>query len=249
MTMDAPDPWRNEDDTGGRRAGAREWLWIAGVVAGLIALFFFLWSRFPGALDGQWEISRFVYLLLLIAAVGAGVIWRSAFRMGEALRHAAIWIGIAFVLVAGYGFRDELSLVKDRVVGELLPQRAVVRGGEIAITRSRNGHFLLDAEVDGQTVRFMVDTGASSVTLGMDDARRLGFRTNDLAFNAPTQTANGTAYGAPVRLDEIRVGTITMYDVPAMVNGGEMAGSLLGLSFLDRLRSYEVRGDRLILRP
>ena len=156
---------------------------------------------------------------------------------------------IGVVLVVGYSFRHEFSGVRDRVVGEILPHQGMEdASGAITFRRGRDRHFHVDAMVDGVKVRFLVDTGATSVVLTPDDARRLGFDPARLSFTRVYSTANGTVRGAPVRLGEIRVGSISVRNVGASVNGVDMNQSLLGMSFLDRLAGYDVRRDTLTFR-
>lgn len=233
----------------GARPGPIGWIWIVAVAAGVVALIGYLWSAHPGAIDPDGDAPRLVYLMLLLAALGAGFLFRSAIRLRETLKHAAIWVVVALALLVGYSFRDTLTAVKDRVAGELFPQSGEMRGGEIVYRRASDGHFHIDAAVNGATVRFMVDTGATSIVLTKADARRIGFDPGRLRYTSVSSTANGIVYGAPVRLDTLRIGPVSLRDVPATVNDGEMFGSLLGLQFLDRLSGYEVRGDQLILRP
>jgi aspartyl protease family protein len=102
--------------------------------------------------------------------------------------------------------------------------------------------------VNGVPINFMVDTGASHVVLTIPDARRIGFTANDLEFTQEFQSANGTVRAAPVKLRELRIGQFSLYGLEASVNGGPLPISLLGMSFLQRLRSYEVADGRLILR-
>jgi aspartyl protease family protein len=98
-------------------------------------------------------------------------------------------------------------------------------------------------------VRFLIDTGASGVVLTPGDARRLGFDPRRLRYTRIAETANGTVRSAPIRLDFIAVGQIRMLDFPASVNEADMTDSLLGMSFLSRLRSFEVRDGLFIMRP
>ena len=93
----------------------------------------------------------------------------------------------------------------------------------------------------------LVDTGASAVVLSPDDARKIGLDLNRLVFSQRVRTANGEANAAPIRLREIRVRSITVRDVPAMVNRAPMDASLLGLTFLNRLGGYAVRDNVLTL--
>lgn len=110
-----------------------------------------------------------------------------------------------------------------------------------------NGHFMVEASVNGQPILFMVDSGASDVTLTARDAERLGFDRAQLKFDRIYQTANGTVKGAPVRLKRVEIGPIVLDDVRASVNDGAMGTSLLGMSFLSRLAAWRVEGDRLTL--
>jgi clan AA aspartic protease (TIGR02281 family) len=117
---------------------------------------------------------------------------------------------------------------------------------EQVIDAGPHGHFLVEAVVNGVPIDFMVDTGASHVVLSLQDARKLGF--TQLQFTEEFQSANGTVRAAPVELRELRIGQLSLFDLEASVNGGPLPISLLGMSFLQRLSSYEVARGRLILR-
>ncbi len=118
--------------------------------------------------------------------------------------------------------------------------------GEIEIRSAANGHFYLDAEIDGRDIAVMVDTGASIVALRESDAKRAGIRVHRDDFNLPLSTANGTTYGAAVTLRSVAVDNIEIRNVRAVVVPDEQLFiSLLGTSFLNRLRRFEVSGDTL----
>jgi aspartyl protease family protein len=119
---------------------------------------------------------------------------------------------------------------------------------ELMIPADRSGHFVLQATVGPGLVTFMVDTGATSVALSRADAESVGLVGSRLNFTQTVQTANGIARVAPVTLDSITVGQLTLRDVRAVVVDQPMAMSLLGMSFLSRLNGYEVRDRRLVLR-
>jgi aspartyl protease family protein len=123
-------------------------------------------------------------------------------------------------------------------------------GGDLeqVVRAGPNGHFLVEAVVNGVPIDFMIDTGASHIMLALQDARKLGFSAGNLEFSQEFESANGTVRAAPVELRELRVGQLQLYDVEASVNGGPLPISLLGMSFLQELSSYEVAGGRLILR-
>lgn len=121
--------------------------------------------------------------------------------------------------------------------------------GMAKLELSSDGHYRSNASINGRSIPVMVDTGASTVALSFEDARRAGIRTSDLSFEIPVNTANGIVKAAPVMIRRLTVGGITVDDVRAMVlPKGALSGSLLGMSFLSRLNSYEVRQNTLILR-
>jgi aspartyl protease family protein len=119
---------------------------------------------------------------------------------------------------------------------------------EIEIQSSPDGHFYVDAVVNGESIRFLVDTGATNVALTRADAQKIGLNIADLRFTRRVRTANGITRSAPIVLDEIRIGLLSVRNVRGGVNQGEMRTSLLGMTFLKQLRGYEVEGDRLLLR-
>lgn len=127
-------------------------------------------------------------------------------------------------------------------------EEAEDRYGELQIEPGQHGQFILEAEVNGESIDFLVDTGASLVVLGSETAERLGFDLDSLEYSGTAQTANGTAPIARIILDEIVIGDLTVRSVEAAVIEKPMPTSLLGMSFLTRLDGYEVRDSRLVLR-
>lgn len=191
--------------------------------------------------DDPHDQARFFFLALLGIAIAAGLVHRYRGRLGTALQHLAIWGLILAGLVLAYGFKDQLA-------SQLFPDMAQPVGGEtVALRRADDGHFYARAEVNGRAIRFLVDTGASSVVLTRTDAARAGLDVDSLNYTVPASTANGTVMGAPVRLDRVALGGHAVHDVRALVNSGEMRTSLLGMSYLDRFRRLSVEGDRLLL--
>jgi aspartyl protease family protein len=110
----------------------------------------------------------------------------------------------------------------------------------------RRGHFSLTATVNGAPIRVVVDTGASLVALTLDDARAAGIGRSELVFNQLTQTANGRVRFAPVMLREVRIEQLSIENVPAAVIEN-LDQSLLGMSFLKRLKSFEMREGTLTI--
>lgn len=120
---------------------------------------------------------------------------------------------------------------------------------DVVLRRAPDGHFWAEAEVNGRPVRFLIDTGASHVTLSPADAERVGLRPLRDDFTLSVATANGSVPVAPVTLDSLDLGPLHVSGVAAVVHGAALPQSLLGMSFLNRLGGFAVEGDRLILRP
>ena len=117
-------------------------------------------------------------------------------RPGAALRQGAAWLILGLLLVIGYSYRDMFRDLGARLSGELVPQQGAARGDEaISFQSSDDGHFHVEALVDGTRIVFMVDTGASDVVLSPADAR-LGFDPDSLAFTRIYETAERVG-GAP----------------------------------------------------
>jgi aspartyl protease family protein len=158
--------------------------------------------------------------------------------------------GVLIALLVTYASRAELQTVLDRAIGDIAVGRTVVTPeGEVVAARRMDGSFLVRAEVNGHEARFIFDTGASTVVLRAENAAALGFNPETLNYSVPVSTANGAALAAPVVIESLTVGSITERNVRALIaRSGVLHANLLGMSFLERLGSYEVRGNRLILR-
>ena len=166
------------------------------------------------------------------------------------LRHAAVWLALAAVLAIGYSYRFELTDLVDRLGGEIIPYAAVTtEDGAVRVRARPDGHFYIDSRVNGQDIRFLVDTGASVVALSPADADRIGYDRSRLNFSRRLHTAGGVVRGAPVLIRTLELGDIRLTNVRAIVNEQAMPHSLLGISALDRLGGYEVRDGTLTLRP
>ena len=164
-------------------------------------------------------------------------------------------MAIALVLAGVYTYRVELGAAGDRVVEQLQPGsvQTISQGaggrGTIVKIKKIEGHFIATAKVNGRTVHMIVDTGASTVVLRSEDARRAGIQLNALNYTVPVETANGRAFAARVRLDKVSLGELTLDRVDALVTKpGALHQSLLGMSFLSRLQSYEFSGNQLVMR-
>jgi aspartyl protease family protein len=208
-----------------------------------------------GGLDIN-EVAAVVVGVAMLFFVASSLRGSYRGRLTDGVRDSVAWVALGLVLVCGYSFRDELRSVAYRVVGELAPPGSVMRAEiqqdterAVRIRRRPDGHFMARASINGASLPMLVDTGASTVVLRQADAQKLGIDTERLKYTVPVQTANGTSYAAQVRLKSFSVGSITFTDVEALISKpGALRDSLLGMSFLNRLRSYEFSGDFLTMR-
>ena len=163
-------------------------------------------------------------------------------------------VACAVLILGGYAVR----YIDRTVSGNAAPRAAAVQvdeprqpvssGRSLTLDAGRDGHFQVDARIDGRHLDFIVDTGASLVILRESDAARAGIRPMRSDYTATVSTANGKIKAAPAKLERIEVGGITVFDVPALVLPDEALGvNLLGVSFLSRLKRYEVANGRMVL--
>ena len=204
---------------------------------------------------GTSEFAMLTAGIAMLIFIGVPLIGRYQGRLPTAIRDFLVWAAFGLVLVTSYSFRSELSLIAERVTGELSPAGTSIAvetaDGEqaVRIRRHSDGHFLANTTVDGETISMIVDTGASTIVLRPADAERVGIDTSGLSYSIPVNTANGSTFAARVRLKSVAVGPVVVSDVEALVaRPGALHESLLGMSFLSRLRSYEFSGDFLTLR-
>ncbi|WP_342359262.1 retropepsin-like aspartic protease family protein [Terrarubrum flagellatum] len=122
--------------------------------------------------------------------------------------------------------------------------------GAVSLPPGPGGHYHANVEIDGRRLPMLVDTGASVVALTLDDARSIGVDPSPSDYTIPLATANGMAKGARVMLREVRIENISARDVAAVVLPRGVTGrSLLGMSFLSKLRGFEVVDGKMLLKP
>ena len=184
---------------------------------------------------------------LVLLAMAALILLRQ--RFPRALESVVVWALLVMLLALGYTYRFELREVGDRVLAEFVPGHAATRGRMVEVARGSGGSFGLVMQVNGARVPMVLDTGASAVVLTQEAARTAGLPLELLNYSVNVETANGRARAAPVTLDRIGIGGIAERSVAALIaQPGQLRTSLLGMSFLNRLERWEVRGDRLLMQ-
>jgi aspartyl protease family protein len=224
------------------------WLLLLGLGLALIVLIVRHDDGTIAGLDSHQFASLTFYAALLVF-FGSFVVAMFRHRFREALEAALFWVVIALFLAAGYSYRAELGEIGNRMLSELVPGRPAVRGLMVEIARGRGGEFRVSTQVNGAHIPMVLDTGASAVVLTQDAAKAAGLPLELLAYSVAIDTANGRTHAAAVTLDRLAIGSIVERRVPALIaQPGQLKTNLLGMTFLNRLASWEVRGDRLVLR-
>jgi aspartyl protease family protein len=223
------------------------WLLLIGV---LIAILLIIAQHGEGHI-GPLSIDDFgslSYKLLILVFLASAALTLFRERFTQALTAALLWVVVGLVLVIGYSYRYELHGVADRVVAELVPGHVVSHGRTVEVARTSSGDFDISAHINGVRVPMVLDTGASSVVLTQQDARAVGLPLEVLNYTVSIDTANGRTRAAQVTLDRLAIGGLEERSVEALiVQPGQLRTSLLGMSFLNRLQSWQVSGDRLVM--
>jgi aspartyl protease family protein len=225
----------------------RRLLWVV-LGAVLIALVVIIARRGEDAGLSELNLGSLAQKIVVLVVAGAVALMLFRERFAQALTAALFWVVLALVLVVGYSYRFELHDVADRVMTELAPGHATTQGRTVQVARAANGDFAVTAQINGARVSMVLDTGASSVVLTREDAKAAGLPLEVLNYSVSIDTANGRTQAAPVTLDRVGIGGLVEHSIAALVaQPGQLKTSLLGMSFLNRLQSWEVRGDRLSL--
>lgn len=206
------------------------------------------------------DYAIFVAQIAIATVLGASVVMMVRHYLPPTVQAALFWSLVGIGLATTYDHRaqlaeagrralSDLSELGERLLADLIPGPAHI-GRSVEIPRGRGGDFHVHAKVNDAPVSMVLDTGASAVVLTPDDARAAGLPLDMLHYTVEIETANGPARAAEVRLTQVSVGSITEREVPALIaQPGQLKESLLGMSFLNRLESYEMRGDKLLMRP
>jgi aspartyl protease family protein len=182
--------------------------------------------------------AQATYLILLGLLLSAGMWTRSRKNLSQTAQHAAIWILIFIAAIGAFGVWGDI----ERHLGSQSTE-----GNRITVPISRDGHYYLRLAVNDVAIDFVVDTGATDLVLNQQDAKRIGIDVSGLLFYGRAATANGVVETANITLDTIQIGDVVDHDVRAVVSGGELFGSLLGMGYLQRWGRIEIANEVLTL--
>ncbi len=211
----------------------------------------FVISIDAGSLVGltQEQTGQIIPLLLILILVAGGAFSRRI-KLSQMITSILLWAGIFAIVIIGYSYRNEITSLTNRVMGEFAPQSANISndGTSVMFTRSITGSFKLNVTVNDVKIKMVFDTGASAVVLSHDDAKSIGIDVDNLRYNIRVQTANGISQASSMSINNIRIGNIERSNIKAFIaKENALETSLLGMSFLQTLSGYSVIGDKLEL--
>lgn len=197
--------------------------------------------------DSYYILKMGAAALLLVFLIFSYV--KNRHNSSSNLAGIALWVSIFSILIVLYAFRFELDFVKNRVMAVLVPSYSWTdKLGQIVVSRHLDGHFYLESKTKtNQKIKFLVDTGASGISLTKQDALKLGFDLKKLKYTQKHSTANGISYSAPVRIEQLTIGKKTFYDIEASISSGGLDISLLGMSLIESFNHFKITKDMLIL--
>lgn len=186
------------------------------------------------------QIASLIYFSLLLVAIGGWVFVKNRSSLGNLAQMAALWGLIFLGAIAAFGLWDDIRR-------STLPRQTVIADRAIELPRAPDGHFYAVMKLNGESVRFMVDTGATQLVLTQADAGRVGLDPENLPYLGRSETANGQIRTAYSTVDVITFGPFRDEGVDVSITRSDLDISLLGMRYLELFDSVEIRQDRLIL--
>ncbi len=195
------------------------------------------------------QAADFVYLMAVMVLVISALMVRKV-PIGQGLRMFAGWVMIFLAAFVAFTLKDDFIALGKRVVEETRGGGSVVvtEGKELRIKQSLDGHFWVDARINGEKIRFLIDSGATTTSLSAATASRAGIEPAK-GFPALVRTANGVVQVQRGRAEEVKVGTIERRNLAVHISEAFGDMNVLGMNFLSSLSGWGVEGKWLVLKP
>jgi aspartyl protease family protein len=191
----------------------------------------------------------------LVMAVGMLMLVGSALfsrriGFGEIVRTALSWVAIFAVFIVGFSYKNEIVDVWNRVTGELTgANNQQIVGNTLIIRLSEDGHYWVNAIVNGENMDFLIDSGATTTAMTLSDAQRADVEISESSFPVIVDTANGAVEAQRGRIQRLTIGSIETVDLPVIVAEEFGDSNVIGMNFLSKLKSWRVEGSEMILEP
>ncbi len=193
---------------------------------------------------GEEYIKAFYYIIWILF-LSSFLFYNEKKEIIKSGKYLLIWLLIFSVIIAIYSYKD--IFLNNRVVSSLIPGYGYKSDNKLTYIKSKDNHFYINATVNNQNIKFMVDTGASSIILNKKDAVKIGIDLQNLTYDRAFSTANGVIYCATVKLPYLKIKDLLLEDIYVAINPSDSNISLLGMSFLQYFYKYEFNQDSLTL--
>jgi aspartyl protease family protein len=192
--------------------------------------------------------AEFIYLVAILVFVASAFMVRRV-PIGRGLKMFAGWVAIFLAAFVAFALKDDIVGFANQVMDERRAESTGLKvGEELRIKQSLDGHFWVDGRLNGQSVRFLVDSGATTTSISGRTARAAGIEPGG-GFPAVVQTANGMVTVQRGRAERLEVGHIVREDIAVHISDGFGETNVLGMNFLSSLSGWGVEKNRLILKP
>lgn len=194
------------------------------------------------------QSAEFIYLIAILVFVCSAFVIRKV-PIGKGLQMFAGWVVIFLAVFVAISLKDPIIGFARQVLDERQARTTgVQQGGDLRVAQSMDGHFWIEAQVNNQPVRFLVDSGATTTSISTDTAARAGIEPSG-GFPAMVNTANGTISVQRGRIERLQVGHIERKDMAIHMSEAFGDMNVLGMNFLSSLSGWRVEGHTLILTP
>lgn len=194
------------------------------------------------------QSAYFIYLLALLVFLGSAFVSRRV-PMGRSMKMFGAWILIFFIAFIAFQMKDKVvGFARDVAAESRAETTGVQVGQELQVKKASDGHFWVTGSLNGQSVRFLVDSGATTTSISVDAARRAGIEPSG-GFPVVIETANGATTAERGRAKRLQIGEIVRDDFPVHISESFGDTNVLGMNFLSSLSGWRVEGNRLILQP
>lgn len=194
------------------------------------------------------DTSRLVYSLIVLVMVASGLFARKL-PLGQTMKYVLAWIGIFAAGFVLFSFRGEAGAIWQRLTADFSPSAPRSADGTVRIGISEDGHFHVDSQINGRSVRLLIDSGATQTGLSVSAAQTGGVEVSQSGFPVSVDTANGATTAWRARIAVLSVGPIMREDFPVLVSESFGDISVLGMDFLSSLKGWRVEGETMILNP
>jgi len=194
------------------------------------------------------DTSSLVYCLIVLMIVASGLFARKL-PLGQTMKYVLAWIGIFALGFVLFSFRGEAGAIWQRITADLNPSAPRTQDGTVRVTKGEYGHFYVDSKINGRSIKFLIDSGATQTALSVGAAQTGGVEVSQSGFPVSIDTANGSTTAQRARIARLSVGPIMREDFPVLVSESFGNVNLLGMDFLSSLKGWRVEGNTMVLNP